>query len=307
MPTAAPLWTTAISTDDQSAGTQLRLQARLRVANFRRKAVARRLADKEISLQRAHDQLHRIKLKLDLLKRDDRFAQLMSLTSDERVAYHIWIACLCEGALTCGLHIDDKDAGHLLNFVVSLGLDINGKIHHPLPSPPPTPPLHTAHHSLLHSLTCCPVAHPVPAGAVVPLCGCLLMVVLAFSDTPLFTAASVSFDSPHAFDQCGNVVFFEPASMELSLPDGCKHTDSPKTEQVVRERMGEGKCVVAFFRSGGFIAAQLGHHWHAVVCKQMLGCTSTCTPSVSLSCELSLLLSCLLAELTTRHCLADAL
>jgi hypothetical protein len=29
-------------------------------------------------------------------------------------------------------------------------------------------------------------------------------------------------------------------------------------------QLRDGCCVVAFFRSGGIIAAQLGHHWHLV-------------------------------------------
>jgi hypothetical protein len=103
-----------------------------------------------------------------------------------------------------------------------------------------------------------------PLIKVVQLKGNLLFVVLAFGDACLSTAPSLDVGFPHAFDNCGNVVLFEPTSLELTLPDGWKYADSPRSAPAVQRCLSDGKCVVAFFRSGGFIAAQLGHHWHAV-------------------------------------------
>ena len=53
--------------------------------------------------------------------------------------------------------------------------------------------------------------------------------------------------------------------MDITLPEGVHAADVPKCELGVKHALQAGRAVVIFFSSGGAFAAQLSHHWHAVV------------------------------------------
>lgn len=128
--------------------------------------------------------------------------------------------------LTCALHLDDKDAGHLPNLVVSLGLNRENE--------------------------------------VVPLRGCLLMLVALYAETNL-AGKVLPGGFAQAHDAYGNIVLLEPPTAQLDLPEGLSPQEVPERESSVRLAMREGRVVLLFFKSGGAIAAQLAHSWHAVV------------------------------------------
>jgi len=149
-------------------------------------------------------------------------------SGDRWTAFHIWTACGFDaemGPLTCGLHLDDLDLAHLFDLVVSLGVS--------------------------------------PSGAVVELQGSLLMVVLNFASANLGTL-KLAGDIPQAHDQHGNIVLLDPPSLELLLPAEVEKVNSPDSPAGVGTALQDGRCVVAFFRSGGWLAGQLAQHWHAV-------------------------------------------
>tara|TARA_B110000037_G_scaffold175199_1_gene199684 strand:- start:246 stop:761 length:516 start_codon:yes stop_codon:yes gene_type:complete len=124
------------------------------------------------------------------------------------------------------MHLDNKDAGQLLNLINSIGLDSN------------------------HN--------------VVQLKGCLLMFVALFADTNL-AGVALPGGLAHAHDMYGNIVLLEPSSSQVVLPKGLVPQQAPKRESSVKLAMKEGRTVLLFFKSGGAIATQLAHHWHAVV------------------------------------------
>lgn len=95
------------------------------------------------------------------------------------------------------------------------------------------------------------------------------MVVLVFADACLadvnLQEGPAGAHDKGAHDMHGNIVLLEPSTSAVCLPDGFTKTDAPRVEASVMSQMRAGRCVIAFFRSGGVLAAQLGHHWHAVV------------------------------------------
>lgn len=147
---------------------------------------------------------------------------------DARLAYHMWVACAGSHKWCCALHLDDLDLGLLLNLICSIGVSSDNQI--------------------------------------VPLHGSLLMIVVCISTVCLAKAprdllgGTVNF----AHDTVGNVIVLEPNLTDVKLPAGHAKADVSTTEAVVLAALAEGRCVLAFFRSGGVVAAQLGHHWHLV-------------------------------------------
>jgi hypothetical protein len=150
---------------------------------------------------------------------------------DPVLAVHVWRS-IVTAALACGLHLDHLDAGHLFNLVVSLGL--------------------------------------TPHGDVVPLKGCLLVMVAAVYASSL-AAAQIASECPQAHDDFGNIVLLDPPSINLGVqlrgPStvDIERLDAPKRQSAVVAAVKEGRAILIFFRSGGAVASQLGHHWHAVV------------------------------------------
>lgn len=100
--------------------------------------------------------------------------------------------------MSCGLHLDHLDAGHLLNLIISFGVD--------------------------------------PAGNVVQLKGCLLMVVAQYADQNL---AKVTLPGAvrQSHDSVGNIVLLDPPSFELQSPEGIQFTDVPQRECDVKSAM----------------------------------------------------------------------
>jgi hypothetical protein len=145
---------------------------------------------------------------------------------DANLAGHLWTACAITDGFACAMHLDNKDAGQLLNLIDSIGLDSN------------------------HN--------------VVQLKGCLLMFVALFADTNL-AGVALPGGLAHAHDMYGNIVLLEPSSSQVVLPKGLVPQQAPKRESSVKLAMKEGRTVLLFFKSGGAIATQLAHHWHAVV------------------------------------------
>ena len=145
-----------------------------------------------------------------------------------RLAYHIWVACTGSTKWTCGLHLDDLDLGLLLNLVCSFGVSESNE--------------------------------------VVLLRGSLLMLVLVISTTSLAAVdcGELGWSGPAAHDEAGNIITLEPSLTNMELPADCPKADVPTTERAVLSALCEGRCVLAFFRSGGVLAGQLGHHWHLV-------------------------------------------
>ena len=74
----------------------------------------------------------------------------------------------------------------------------------------------------------------------------------------------LGWSNPVAHDVAGNLVMLEPSLSEVELPADNPKANVPSTEQAVITALQEGRCVLAFFRSGGVVAGQLGHHWHLV-------------------------------------------
>ena len=145
---------------------------------------------------------------------------------DAILAAHLWTASSLTDGFACALHLDDKDAGHLPNLVVSLGLNRQNE--------------------------------------VVLLRACLLMVVALYAETNLADKVLPG-GFAQAHDQYGNIVLLEPPTAQLDLPEGLSPQEVPERESSVRLAMREGRVVILFFKSGGAIAAQLAHSWHAVV------------------------------------------
>ena len=145
-----------------------------------------------------------------------------------RLAYHIWSACTGSTKWTCGLHLDDLDLGLLLNLVSSFGVSASNE--------------------------------------VVDLRGSLLMLVLVVSTTTLgaVDCRELGWSASAAHDEAGNILMLEPSLTDVKLPADCPKADIPTTETAVLSALREGRCVLAFFRSGGVLAGQLGHHWHLV-------------------------------------------
>ena len=135
-------------------------------------------------------------LKQPVLREDARFRALCDFVcrGDARLALHLWRAWDTSLKASCGLHLDDLDAGHLLNFVFSYGLNATG--------------------------------------GVVQLSGCLLMVILRFADSNLASAEWSGPDSA-AHDRCGNILLLEPTSQTLALPAGWGDSDVPDQEDAV--------------------------------------------------------------------------
>ena len=104
--------------------------------------------------------------------------------------------------LTCALHLDDKDAGHLPNLIVSLGLNRENE--------------------------------------VVPLRGCLLMVVALYAETNL-AGKVLPGGFAQAHDAYGNIVLLEPPTAQLDLPEGLSPQEVPERESSVRLAMREGR------------------------------------------------------------------
>ena len=120
----------------EGLANQLWLEAKLRDAKNRHGEHQRRVRDKLLVVEKARDRLFTINEQLKQLRLVPRFQELMNRCRGhnvdiERTAYHIWTACLCEGDLTCALHLDDKDAGHVPNFIVSLGLSATNQVVQP--------------------------------------------------------------------------------------------------------------------------------------------------------------------------------
>jgi hypothetical protein len=131
----------------------------------------------------------------DLLE-DARFRALCDRVcgGDPRLALHLWNAWDTSLKASCGLHLDDLDAGHLLNFIFSYGLNA--------------------------------------AGEVVQLHGCLLMVIIRFADSNLASAEWSGPDSA-AHDRCGNLLLLEPKSQTMALPAGWGDSNVPDQEDAV--------------------------------------------------------------------------
>jgi hypothetical protein len=149
---------------------------------------------------------------------------------DARLAAHLWTACALADGFACAMHLDDKDAGHMLNLINSIGLD--------------------RHHN------------------VVQLQGCLLMFVALFADKSLADTALPG-EFAYAHDMNGNIVLLEPPSSQVCLPKELVSQEAPTRESSVKLAMKEGRVVLLFFKSGGAIATQLAHHWHAVVSERL--------------------------------------
>ena len=200
------------------------------------------LAEAEEEVVIAHENLAGMKQRIANLMENPHFRLLKDVVRGAmaspsaadhesiRLAYHMWAASSMDGRQTCGLHIDDKDLAITLNLVASLGL--------------------SAEHE------------------VVPLRGCLLMVVLCFSTSCLAGASAESFgwsSVPMAHDAKGNVILLEPGSVDVKLPPAFTRADTEIcTEARVMDAMAEGRAVLCFFRSGGLVAGQFSHHWHLV-------------------------------------------
>ena len=161
-----------------------RARAVLQEAESERQAALDALALRERSLK-----------KPDLLE-DARFRALRDRVcgGDPRLALHLWRAADASLKASCGLHLDELDAGHLLNFIFSVGLN--------------------------------------PAGEVVELRGCLLMVIVRFADSSL---ASAEWSGPDraAHDRYGNLLLLEPSSQTMALPTGWCESDVPDQEDAV--------------------------------------------------------------------------
>ena len=87
--------------------------------------------------------------------------------------------------------------------------------------------------------------------------------------SPLQSLAGINcgqlgWSAPVAHDEAGNVIMLEPSLAEVKLPADNPKANIPSTEPTVLTALHEGRCVLAFFRSGGVVAGQLGHHWHLV-------------------------------------------
>ena len=73
------------------------------------------------------------KLQLETLLRSPRSSTFTHLRDticdeDDYKALQLWRACGMDGAFGCGLHLDDLDAGHMLNLVLSMGVDAAGNL-----------------------------------------------------------------------------------------------------------------------------------------------------------------------------------
>ena len=186
---------------------------------------------------------------------------------DAHLAYHIWAACTGSGKWTCGLHLDDLDLGLLLNLICSIGVSEHNQIV-------------TLKGSLLMSvLAISTKVRPVlsifrmlcghtplrcnPHPPAHPLIGCSRRVSPSQSLAGV-NCGRLDWSAPVAHDEGGNLIMLEPSLPELKLPADYPKANIPSTEQAVLTALCEGRCVLAFYRSGGVVAGQLGHHWHLV-------------------------------------------
>ena len=222
---------------ESDAAESVRKQRVLSRARAELTRAQKMLAEAEEEVAMAHNNLARMKERIANLMYDPHFRVLKdvvrtSAPSEElgtRLAYHMWAASSLGGGESCGLHIDDLDLATMLNLINSLGLDAENK--------------------------------------VVTLRGCLLMVVLCFSTSCMARARAEDFgwsSLPMAHDAKGNVMIFEPGSIDVKLPPTLTRADTAVTEAQVLTAMAEGRTVLCFFRSGGAVAGQFCHHWHLV-------------------------------------------
>ena len=190
------------------------------------------VADARAAHSAAHAALARIQNEVTQLQLDSRCASRFCALCDTlchgdvHLAHHIWSACLLDGTLSCALHLDELDISCLLNTIVSLGVR--------------------------------------PDGGIVQLRGSYLMLVVAYCDANLADSA-LSDELPFAHDSRGNIVLVDPPSIDLTAPSGRRLVDVPANQVGVRQAIRDGKTILVFYSSGGVVASQLAHHYHAVV------------------------------------------
>ena len=245
----------AATRHDDAMSSEPHTSATQRLSEVRRQLQRAKGAKKEAELQLAAAQKEDAAMpqRIASLSADTTFRRLCDSAcgGDERLAYHLWSACasasqtaatIAKSGVTCGLHIDDLDLGAVLNLILSTGLS--------------------------------------PRGDIVLLRGSLLMVFLAFTDTCLAGAVPPQGDAAGpvwGHDRAGNILLLEPGTMDLAavLPLAASTIKTPSTQARVTSLAAKGVCVIAFFKSGGWLAAQLSHYWHAVVSRRCGPCAPT--------------------------------
>jgi hypothetical protein len=216
------------ATEQHSATAPKRAQLARALVELRR--ARRMLEDATQARSAAQEKVCVMEEHVQSLQGNETFAVLRDRVCgrDAYLAYHIWCACLGSSKWTCGLHLDDLDLGLLLNLVVSIGVSESNE--------------------------------------VVQLRGSLLMIVLTVSSSSLsgVDCEALGWSANAAHDEVGNIILLEPSLKDVVLPAGYQKADAASSEAVVLKALQEGRCVLAFYRSGGVVAGQLGHHWHLV-------------------------------------------
>ena len=61
---------------------------------------------------------------------------------------------------------------------------------------------------------------------------------------------------------------------DIDVPHGAHPVDVPDCRGGVKAALAQGRALVVFYSSGGAVASQLGHHYHAVVRHYLVHVTS---------------------------------